>query len=44
MLAELLKQLNEIENLNWIRVMYAYPTNFDDELIEAINSLFNKVF
>ena len=39
MLPELLRELNKIENLNWIRVMYAYPTNFDDELMEAINSL-----
>lgn len=39
MLAELLKELNKIENLNWIRVMYAYPTNFDDELMDAINNL-----
>ena len=38
MLATLLKELNKIENLGWIRVMYAYPTNFNDELIEAINS------
>lgn len=39
MLSELLKELNKIENLNWIRVMYAYPTNFNDELMDAINSL-----
>ncbi len=39
MLAELLKELNKIENVGWIRVMYAYPTNFDDELMDAINSL-----
>ncbi len=39
MLATLLKELNKIEELNWIRVMYAYPTNFDDELMDAINSL-----
>ena len=39
MLASLLKELNKIENLNWIRVMYAYPTNFNDELMEAINNL-----
>lgn len=36
MLAELLKKLNEIEGLNWIRVMYAYPTTMNDELIETI--------
>lgn len=39
MLSELLYKLNEIENLNWIRIMYAYPTNFNEELINAINSL-----
>ena len=39
MLATLLKELNKIEELNWIRVMYAYPTNFDEELMNAINSL-----
>ena len=39
MLATLLTELNKIENLNWIRVMYAYPTNFNDELMDAINNL-----
>jgi len=39
MLSSLLKELNKIENLNWIRIMYAYPTNFDDELMDTINSL-----
>lgn len=39
MLAELLRELNKIENLNWIRIMYAYPTNFNDELIDTINEL-----
>ena len=39
MLAELLTELNKIENLNWIRIMYAYPTNFDEKLMDAINSL-----
>lgn len=39
MLAQLLAELNKIENLNWIRVMYAYPTNFNDELMDAINNL-----
>ncbi len=42
MLANLLKELNKIENLNWIRLMYAYPTNFDEELMKTINKL-NKV-
>ncbi len=39
MLAELLHKLNEIENISWIRVLYAYPTNFDDNLIEAFKTL-----
>ena len=39
MLAELIKQLNEIENIDWIRIMYSYPTNFNDELIDAIATL-----
>ena len=39
MLYKLLEQLNEIEKLNWIRVMYAYPTNFDEKLMKTINRL-----
>ncbi len=39
MLVELLKELNKIEKLEWIRLMYAYPTNFNDELMDAINNL-----
>lgn len=34
-LARLLMELNKIEDINWIRVMYTYPSMFDDELIEA---------
>lgn len=34
-LARLLKELNQIEGINWIRVMYTYPSMFDDELIDA---------
>ena len=37
MLAELLKELNKIEGLGWIRVMYAYPTQMKDELLKTIN-------
>lgn len=36
MLPELLRELNKIENLSWIRIMYAYPSQMTDELIEAI--------
>lgn len=38
-LPELLEELNKIENLSWIRIMYAYPTNVSDELLEKIASL-----
>lgn len=34
-LAKLLRELNKIESINWIRVMYTYPSMFDDELIDA---------
>lgn len=36
MLPELLRELNKIENLSWIRIMYAYPSQMTDELMEAI--------
>lgn len=36
MLPELLIELNKIENLGWIRIMYAYPTQMTDELLDAI--------
>jgi ribosomal protein S12 methylthiotransferase len=35
-LAELLRELNGIEGLEWIRVLYAYPIHFTDELIETL--------
>lgn len=35
-LPELLRELNKIENLGWIRIMYAYPTQMTDELLDAI--------
>ena len=38
MLAELIKELNKIEGLGWIRVMYAYPTQMSDELLDTINN------
>lgn len=36
MLPELLRKLNKIDGLGWIRVMYAYPTNMSDELLRTI--------
>lgn len=38
-LPELLEELNKIENISWIRIMYAYPTQMTDELIDAIAKL-----
>ena len=35
-LAELLTELDKIEGLEWIRVMYLYPMYFTDELIEVL--------
>ncbi len=35
----LLEKLNEIEEISWIRVMYAYPSLIDDNFIKAIASL-----
>ncbi len=39
MLGELLEQLNKINNISWIRIMYAYPSMLTDELIEKISTL-----
>lgn len=36
MLPKLLKELNKIENLSWIRIMYAYPSQMTDELMDTI--------
>ncbi|NMC19306.1 MAG: 30S ribosomal protein S12 methylthiotransferase RimO [Thermogutta sp.] len=36
MLAELLRQLRQIEEIRWIRLMYSYPMYFTDELIEVL--------
>ena len=38
-LPELLEQLNGIEDLSWIRFMYAYPTQMTDELLDAVAKL-----
>ena len=39
MLPELLNELNKIEGLGWIRVMYAYPTQMTDVLLDTIARL-----
>ena len=35
-LVELLKALRDIEDLKWVRILYAYPDHFDDSLIEEM--------
>jgi ribosomal protein S12 methylthiotransferase len=35
-LAELLRELDRLEGLKWIRVLYAYPMYFSDELIDVL--------
>jgi ribosomal protein S12 methylthiotransferase len=35
-LAELLRQLNQVDGLQWIRILYAYPIHFTDELIQTM--------
>ena len=38
-LHKLLRELNKLDEISWIRVLYAYPTNFTDELISAYKNL-----
>lgn len=38
-LPELLYKLSEIEGLKWIRVLYCYPEEITDSLIDAIKNL-----
>lgn len=38
-LAELLTELNSIENLDWIRLHYAHPTHLHDDVIQCFKSL-----
>ena len=35
-LAELLEALAEVDGVEWIRILYAYPSYFSEELIDAI--------
>lgn len=35
-LSELLRRLKDIEGIKWIRVLYLYPEEFDDELINEL--------
>lgn len=31
-----MKELSQIEDLHWIRILYAYPSYFSDDLIDEI--------
>ncbi len=35
MLAELLRRIDDIKGLGWLRILYLYPNNIDDELIDV---------
>ena len=35
-LAELLRELEGLDGLEWLRILYAYPIHFTDELIETL--------
>lgn len=35
-LKDLLRELNKIEKLHWIRILYMYPDEIDDELLKAM--------
>ena len=35
-LADLLRELVKVEKIHWIRILYAYPQSFTDELIDLI--------
>jgi ribosomal protein S12 methylthiotransferase len=37
-LAELLNKLSEVKGIEWIRIMYAYPSKFPDDVIEEIKT------
>ena len=35
-LADLLRELDEVDGIDWIRVLYNYPNYFTDELVDAL--------
>jgi len=37
-LADLLRELNKVDGIEWIRLLYAYPEHFTDELFEALGT------
>ena len=42
-LAKLIRALGEVEGLEWVRVMYAYPTHISDEFLAAMAETPNAV-
>ena len=37
-IAELINELSKVEGIEWIRLMYAYPSRFPDDLIDEIKN------
>ena len=37
-LVQLLQELEKVEGLDWLRLMYLYPINFSDQLIDTISN------
>jgi ribosomal protein S12 methylthiotransferase len=37
-LADLLRELNKVDGIEWIRVLYAYPEHFTGEVVDALAS------
>lgn len=35
-LAELLRELSKVDGIEWVRVLYAYPEHFTDEVVDAL--------
>ncbi|MBN9518034.1 30S ribosomal protein S12 methylthiotransferase RimO [bacterium] len=35
-LADLLRAINKVDGIEWVRVLYAYPEHFGDDVIEAL--------
>lgn len=38
MLADLLRELDDIEGIHWIRILYMYPDEIEDDLLEAMRA------
>ena len=39
LLPELLRRVNDIESVKWVRVLYCYPDSSDDDILTAIETL-----